>query len=56
MSMLDLAKATLVCGGVAFVVYSYPVVVQIAGIGLLSLLWLAYAYKTIKTIRRRWFA
>ena len=56
MSLLDLVKATIVCGGVAFVVYSFPIVVQILVIGLLSLLWLAYAYKTIETIRRRWLA
>jgi hypothetical protein len=54
MSVLDLTKATVVCGGMAFVVYSFPIVVQILVIGLLGLLWLAYAYKTVATIRRRW--
>jgi len=56
MNMLDLAKATIICGGVAFLVYSFPDVVQIVIIGLLSLLWLAYAYKTLATLRRRWLA
>jgi hypothetical protein len=56
MSVLDLTKATVVCGGMAFVVYSFPIVVQILVIGLLSLLWLAYAYKTVATLRRRWLA
>ena len=56
MNMLDLAKATITCGGVAFVVYSFPVVGQIVIIGSLGLLWLAYAYKTLNTLRRRWFA
>jgi uncharacterized membrane protein YesL len=54
MNLLDLAKATIICGGVAFVVYSFPVVVKFVIIGLLSLLWLAYAYKTLETLRRRW--
>jgi hypothetical protein len=52
MNLLDLAKATAVCGGIAFVVYSFPVVGQIMIIGLLSLLWLAYAYKALEAIRR----
>jgi purine-cytosine permease-like protein len=56
MNILDLAKATVVCGSVAFLVYSFPVVVQIVIIGVLSLLWLAYAYRTWETLRRRWFA
>jgi hypothetical protein len=56
MNVLDLTKATVVCGGAAFVVYSFPIVVQIVMIGLLSLLWLAYAYKTLATLRRRWLA
>jgi hypothetical protein len=50
MNIFDLVKATLVCGTSAFVVYSYPVVLQVAGIGLLALLWLSYARKTLKSL------
>ncbi len=53
MSILDLIKATLVCGGIAFLIYSYPWLGQIVLIGGLSLLWLAYARKTIASLRRR---
>jgi hypothetical protein len=52
MSMFDLTKATIVCGGVAFLFYSYPVLGQIMAIALLSALWLGYARKTILTLRR----
>jgi len=53
MSLLDLIKATIVCGGVAFLFYSYPVLGQIAAITLLSLLWLSYARKTLIRARSR---
>lgn len=53
MSVFDLIKATVVCGAVAFLIYSYPVLGQIVLIGFLSLLWLAYAHKTIASLRRR---
>ena len=56
MSILDLSKATVICGAIAFLVYSSPVVGQIVVIGVLSLLWLVYAYKTFRTfsgLRRR---
>jgi len=53
MNVLDLAKATIMCGGVAFLFYSYPVLGQILMIGLMSLLWLSYARKTIASLRRR---
>ncbi len=52
MSLLDLAKATVVCGAVAFLFYSYPVVGQILAITFLSLLWLSYARKTVINLRR----
>jgi len=51
MSTFDLVKATVVCGTIAFVVYSYPVVLQSAVIGFLALLWLSYACKTVKGLR-----
>ena len=53
MNILDLTKATVICGGVAFLIYSFPVLSQVVGIGLLSLLWLAYAHKTLAQLRRR---
>lgn len=53
MSIFDLAKATLVCGGTAFLIYSFPVVGQILVIGFLSLLWLLYAREAIHSLRRR---
>jgi hypothetical protein len=52
MSYRDLIKATIVCGVGAFLVYSYPVVGQVVIIGGLSLLWLSYAFNTIRTARR----
>ena len=52
MSYRDLIKATIVCGLSAFFVFSYPVVGQIVIIGGLSLLWLSYAFNTIRTARR----
>jgi hypothetical protein len=53
MNVLDLIKATLICGLTAFLIYSYPVVGQVVIIGLLSLLWLAYAHKTLANLLRR---
>ena len=53
MSIVDLIKATVVCGAIAFLIYSFPVLGQIVLIGFLSLLWLAYAHKTIANLRRR---
>jgi len=51
--MLDLIKATVICGVSAFLIYSFPVVGQILVIGLLSLLWLSYAHRTLAHFRRR---
>ena len=50
MSMLDLIKATIFCGGMAFLFYSFPILGQILTIALLSLVWLSYARKTVKRI------
>jgi hypothetical protein len=47
MSVLDLIKATIGCGLVAFLFYSFPVLGQILAIAFLSLLWLSYARKTL---------
>ncbi len=53
MNVLDLIKATIACGVSAFLIYSFPIISQVVIIGLLSLLWLSYAHKTVATIRRR---
>jgi len=53
MTILDLTKATIFCGLLAFVTYSFPVVGQILIITFLSLLWLAYARKAIASLTRR---
>lgn len=53
MNLFDLFKATIGCGLSAFFIYSFPVVGQVLIIGLLTLLWLSYAHRTLSTIRRR---
>jgi hypothetical protein len=52
MTILDLAKATLVCGGGSFLIFRFPVLGQIVMIGVLGLLWLLYARKTFESLRR----
>ena len=52
MTILDLAKATLACGGLAFLIYNYPVVGQVLLIAGLSLLWLGYFRQTLLRLRR----
>lgn len=53
MNVVDLIKATLACGGIAFLIYTYPVISQALLIGLLAMLWLSYAHRTIvRRIRR----
>ncbi len=51
--MLYLTKTTLLCGGSAFLIYSFPVISQVALIGLLGFLWFSCAHRTILSIRRR---
>ena len=53
MSIFDLMKATIVCGGIAFLVYSFPVIGQVVIIGVLALAWLTYARKMVKTLTGR---
>jgi hypothetical protein len=53
MTILDLIKATVVCGASAFLIYSYPTLGQIVLIAFLSLLWLFYAHQTFANLRRR---
>jgi len=53
MSIFDLTKATIVCGGVAFLFYSFPVIAQVVTISSLAFLWLAYAHQAFANLRRR---
>jgi uncharacterized membrane protein YesL len=53
MSVSDLIKATVVCGAIAYLVYSYPILGQIVIIGLLSLMWFSCAHQTLRTLRRK---
>jgi hypothetical protein len=53
MTILDLIKATVICGGFAYLIYSYPVLGQVVLICFLILLWLSYARKTIASLRRK---
>src|SRR5207237_10783977 len=41
MSIVDLTKATVMCGGVAFLIYRLPTLAKALLIGFLGLLWLA---------------
>lgn len=53
MTLVDLAKATVTCGAVAFLAYSYPVVSQALIIGTLAIVWLSYAWKVVATAKNR---
>ncbi len=53
MNALDLTKATVVCGSVAYLVYSFPVISQGFIIGLLTVMWLSYAYRLAKRLLAR---
>ena len=53
MTFIDLIKATVTFGGVAFLIYRYPVVGQILVLTLLGLVWLAYFHRTVTYLRRR---
>ncbi len=53
MSMFDLAKATMVCGGLAFLIYSFPLFSQVSLIVILTLMWLMYARNTVTSLRRK---
>jgi hypothetical protein len=53
MSIVDLIKATLVCGLIAFLIYSYPIVGQVVLIGFLGMLWLLYVHTTVTRLLRR---
>lgn len=53
MELVDLIKATVVLGLIAFVCYTYPVVGQAIVIGILALLWSFYAWRTVARLRQR---
>ena len=52
MTMWDFVKATAVCGLLAFLMYSYPVLSQGLIITVLGLLWAGYAHRTFSSLRR----
>ncbi len=54
MRVFDLAKATLLCGGVAYFAYSIPALSQAIIIAILTLLWLSYLHTTLSRLRARW--
>jgi hypothetical protein len=51
--MLTLTKATILCGGLAFLIYSFPIISQIAIIGVLTLLWTSCAHRTLTQLLRK---
>jgi hypothetical protein len=53
MSVLDLAKATIVCGGISYLSYNFPPISQAVMIGAMFLLWLLYAQRTIANLLRK---
>jgi len=53
MNMFDLAKATVVCGSLGFLIYNFPLISQVSLIVILGLLWLGYARKALVGLRRR---
>jgi hypothetical protein len=53
MTAFDLAKATLLCGGIAYFAYSIPALSQAIIIAILSLLWLSYLHRTVRRLRER---
>ncbi len=53
MDLLDLIKATVICGLLAFLCYTFPVLGQAVMIGLLALLWLCYARSALIRMLRR---
>jgi hypothetical protein len=53
MNLLDLIKATVTCGGSAFLIYSFPYVTRWLVIGVLTVLWLSYAFRTVNKLLKR---
>jgi hypothetical protein len=53
MTTFDLAKATVLCGGIAYFAYSIPALSQAIIIAILSVLWLTYLHSTVSRLRQR---
>jgi hypothetical protein len=53
MNTLYLTRATILYGGSAFLIYSYPAISQAVGIALLALLWLICAHTTFSGLQSR---
>jgi hypothetical protein len=53
MDLVNLIKATIFCGIMAFLCYSFPVLGQAMIIGFLALVWLAYVRSALVRLRRR---
>ena len=51
MTRFELAKATLLCGGIAYFAYSIPALSQAIIIAILSVLWLTYLHSTVRRLR-----
>ncbi len=58
LTILDLGKATLVCGGGSYLVYECPLVGQVFLISVLGLVWLLYLRQALNrsaSKRKLWF-
>jgi hypothetical protein len=53
MSVSDLIKATVFCGGVAFLAFRFPVISQALVIGMLAVLWASFAHKAVQRVIQR---
>ncbi len=53
MTVIDLTKATVVCGGASYLVYAFPLVGQVLVMALLGVLWLLYAREAVQRLRTR---
>jgi len=53
MTAFDFAKATLLCGSIAYFAYSIPALSQGIIIAILSLLWLSYLHSVVSRLRVR---
>ena len=56
MSTKSFIKATVICSLLSFLVYTFPVLGQVAVIGLLGVLWSACALQTAERARKKRFA
>jgi hypothetical protein len=52
MNLFFLTKATIVCAGSAFIIYSFPVVSQAVIIAVLTVLWVSCAHQALRKRRR----